>query len=111
MLVVLGTALATNSTSTNLTAVTNSFGTFTDIFGGITAGDDIIIGLGLFAFFGILLLASGMNPLVVFILITPMVIVLSGATLGMLPVLASPLVLIVLGLIWGIIIIRMFGVR
>jgi hypothetical protein len=107
---VIGTAMATSNTSqVNLTNVTNYMGTFTDIFGGDAVFGDLLLGLGLMLLFLIALFSVGMNNMVVLILVTPLIYVISGA--GFLPIFIQPVILIILALLWGTIIIRMFGVR
>lgn len=110
-LFVIGTALATNTSQVNLTNVTTAFGTFTDMFGGDLVFGDLILGLGLLVLFGIALLMTGMNNVVAMIILTPLIYIMSGASVGFLHVFIQPLILIILAILWGIILIRMFGVR
>ena len=110
-LFVIGTAMATNTSQVNLTNVTTEFGTFTDIFGGDAVFGDTMLGLGLLVLFGLALLMTGMNNVVAMIILTPLIYIISGPLVGFLPEFLQPLVLIILATLWGIIIIRMFGVR
>ena len=111
-LFMIGTAMAISNTSqVNLTNVTSALASFTNIIGGDVTFGDILLGLGLILVFGIALLSTGMNNVVAMIIVTPLIYVLSGASNGFLPAFIQPLVLIILALLWGIILIRMFGVR
>lgn len=110
-LFVIGTAMATNTSQVNLTNVTAGFGTFTDIFGGDAVFGDTMLGLGLLVLFGLALLMTGMNNVVAMVILTPLIYIMSGESVGFLPVFLQPLVLIILAILWGIILIRMFGVR
>jgi hypothetical protein len=110
-LLMLSSSFATNS-SVNITNVSSTLGGLQDSI----IGSDVPTGMGL-AFIGFIivivavlaLMSSGMGLACFSVVIIPLVLVL--ATGGYLPSFVAPLVFIVLGIVWAMIIGKVVGVR